>query len=132
FKIRRKALSIFWPQYFDKNRPIRLGRRVSKETATDKPLVEDVLTAAKNLKYSAEIDNLSKYPRSPYDAKGLVLIDTMGQKKTFVLKKLAPEVKQAKENRMQSAKLDKVKKKRKKHKDKSELLRSKIQQRKKK
>ena len=56
----------------------------------------------------------------------------MGQKKTFVLKKLAPEVKQAKENRINSAKLDKVKKKRKKHKDKSELLRSKIQQRKKK
>ena len=56
----------------------------------------------------------------------------MGQKKTFVLKKLAPEVKQAKLNRIQSAKLDKVKKKRKKHKDKTELLKSKIQKRKKK
>jgi hypothetical protein len=55
----------------------------------------------------------------------------MGQKKTFVLKKLAPEVNQAKLNRIQSAKLDKVKKKRKKHKDKTELLKRKIQQRKK-
>lgn len=61
----------------------------------------------------------------------MVLIDTMGQKKTFVLKKLAPEVNQAKLNRIQSAKLDKVKKKRKKHKDKTELLKRKIQQRKK-
>ena len=132
FKIRRKGLSIFWPQYFDKNRPIRLGRRISKEIGTDKPLVEDVFKAATNLKYNAEIDTQSKYPRSPFDAKGLVLIDTMGQKKSFVLQKLAPEVKQAKYNRIQSAKLDKFKKKRKKHKDKSELVRSKIQKRKKK
>ncbi|MHA1475908.1 MAG: hypothetical protein ACTSQ5_12065 [Promethearchaeota archaeon] len=56
----------------------------------------------------------------------------MGQKKTFVLKKLAPEVKQAKENRIQSAKLDNVKRKRKKHKDKKELVKNKLQKRKKK
>ena len=56
----------------------------------------------------------------------------MGQKKSFVLKKLAPEVKLAKENRISSAKLDRVKKKRKKHKDKTELLKSKIEKRKKK
>ena len=104
---------------------------MSKEIGTDKPLVEDVLTAAKNLKYEAEIDPLSKYPRSPYDTKGLVLIDIMGQKKSFVLKKLAPEVQLAKDNRIQSVKLDKVKKDRKKHKDKTELLKSKIQKRKK-
>ncbi len=105
---------------------------MSKEICTDKPLVEDVLTAAKNLKYVAEIDTQSKYPRSPYDANGLVLIDIMGQKKSFVLKKLAPEVKLAKEKRISSAKLDSVKKKRKKHKDKTELLKSKIEKRKKK
>ena len=131
-KIRRKGLTVFWPQYFDKNRSIRLGRRVSKEIATEKPLVEDVLTAATNLKFKAEIDTQSKYPRSPYDAKGLVLIEIHGQRKNVVLKKLAPEVKQAKLNRIQSAKLDSVKKNRKKHKDKTELLKSKIQQRKKK
>ncbi len=56
----------------------------------------------------------------------------MGQKRSFTLRKLAPEVKQAKINRIQSAKLDKFKKKRKKHKDKTELIKSKIQQRKKK
>ena len=110
-KIRRNELSIFWAQYFDKNRPVRLGRRISKEIATDNPLVEDVFKAATNLKYKAEIDTQGKYPRSPYDAKGLVLIDIMGQKKSFVLKKLAPEVKQAKYNRIQLAKLDKFKKK---------------------
>nr|WP_162306654.1 signal recognition particle subunit SRP19/SEC65 family protein [Candidatus Prometheoarchaeum syntrophicum]QEE15984.1 Signal recognition particle 19 kDa protein [Candidatus Prometheoarchaeum syntrophicum] len=125
-------MSIFWPQYFDKNRPIRLGRRVSKEIGTDKPLVEDVLTAAKNLKYVAEIDTQSKYPRSPFDVNGLVMIDIMGQKKNWVLKKMAPEVKLAKENRISSAKLDRVKKNRKKHKAKTELLKSKIEKRKKK
>jgi len=125
-------MAIFWPQYFDKNRPVRLGRRVPKENATDKPLVEDVYNAALKLKYVAETDLQSKYPRTPYDPKGHVLIDTMGQKKTFVLKKLAPEVKQAKFDRLQSAKLDKIKKKHKKNKDKKELLKSKLQKRKKK
>ena len=118
--MRRIGLTIFWPQYFDKNRTIKLGRRISLENATDRPKAKDVLNAAQNLKYYAEIDPQSRYPRTTWNDPGVVLIDTMGQKKSFVLNKLAPEVNKARIERIDQAKLNKVKKKHKKKKKNSE------------
>ncbi|MHA1602460.1 MAG: signal recognition particle subunit SRP19/SEC65 family protein, partial [Promethearchaeota archaeon] len=106
--MRRRGLTIFWPQYFDKKRPVRLGRRLSLESATEKPTLQDLSQAAQKLKYQSAIDKTLKYPRSTWDEPGAVLIDTMGQKKTFVLHKLAPEVKAAKNHRLDRAKLEKV------------------------
>lgn len=126
--MRRKGLSIFWPQYFDKTRPIRLGRRIAVVDATEKPNIEDLNTAAHKLKFYVEVDKQSKYPRSPWDS-GLVMIDTKGQKKSVVLHKLAPEVKMARKTRIEQAKLKKVKKKKKKKQQNIDLLKQKIAQR---
>jgi len=114
--MRRKGLTIFWPQYFDLNRSVRLGRRIPKELACSKPTSLDVFEAAQNLKYYAEHEKQAIYPRTPFDSPGRVLIDTMGQKKTFVLRKLAPEINKVKQKRKNAAQLAKRKKKNKSNK----------------
>ena len=124
--MRRKGLAIFWPQYFDKTRSIRLGRRVAVTNGTEKPNIGDLSAAAQKLKFSIEIDIQSKYPRTPWDDSGLVMIDTKGQKKSIVLHKLAPEVKLARTTRIEQAKLKKVKKKKKKKQQNIDLLKQKI------
>lgn len=127
--MRRKGLAIFWPQYFDKTRPLRLGRRIAVVDGTEKPNVGDLSTAAQKLKFTIEVDKQSKYPRSTWDDAGLVLIDTKGQKKSVVLHKLAPEVKLARATRLEQAKLKKVKKKNKKKQQNIDMLKQKIAQR---
>ena len=127
--MRRRGLTIFWPQYFDKKRPVRLGRRLVLESATEKPSLQDVSQAAQKLKYHSVIDKSIKYPRSTWDEPGALMIDTMGQKKTFVLHKLAPEVKAAKNRRLDKAKLEKVKKKHKKKEQTKDLLKQKLKER---
>ncbi|UYP47951.1 hypothetical protein NEF87_004236 [Candidatus Lokiarchaeum ossiferum] len=131
--MRRKGLTIFWPQYFDKSRTVNMGRKISLESATEKPILKDLATAAQKLKFKYEIDPRSKYPRSTWDEPGLLLVDTLGQKKNDVLKKMAPEIQKARTNRLKQLKESKVKKKHKKKAQQADILRQKIaQQRKKK
>src|SRR6056297_235987 len=108
--VRERSLTAFWPQYFDRDRTRAMGRRVSKGDATGKPNAKDVLEAAQQAGYYAEIDSFRKYPRTWWDDPGLVLVDIMGQKKSFALKKIAPEVKEAKKNRLERTKEKRSKK----------------------
>jgi signal recognition particle subunit SRP19 len=112
--MRRKDLLIFWPQYFDKNRAVRLGRKVSKSIATPDPTLQDLLDAAKKAGYRAELDPEPKFPASWWDDPGRILLEGKGQKKTFILRKLAPEIQAASKNRIDMAKLEEVRKKYKK------------------
>ncbi len=127
--MRRKGLAIFWPQYFDKTRPLRMGRRIAVADGTEKPTIGDLSAAAQKLKFTVEVDKQSKYPRTPWDDAGMVLINTQGQKKSVVLHKLAPEVKLARVTRIEQAKFKKVKKKNKKKQQNIDLLKQKIAQR---
>ncbi len=102
--MRKRSLTAFWPQYFMKRRPPRLGRKVSKSEGSVSPLAEDVAEAAKKAGYYAEIDTFRRYPRSWWDDPGVVLVDIMGQQKTFALHKIAPEVQVAIKNRLEKSK----------------------------
>jgi signal recognition particle subunit SEC65 len=128
--VRNSGLTIFWPQYFDKSRSVRMGRRVSQENATQKPTLDDLLKAATKAGYYVEADPKARYPRSWWDDPGYVMIDTTGQKKSFVLNKLAPIVSKVKNDRQNEAKLASLKKKKNKSQNKNKLLQEKIKQRK--
>ena len=107
----RKDLLIIWPQYFDRTRPARLGRRVAKNLATQDPTLQDLATAAQKAGYRAEIEPEPKYPATWWDDPGRILLDGKGQKKTFILHKLAMEVQNAAKLRIDTAKLDEIRKK---------------------
>jgi signal recognition particle subunit SRP19 len=92
--MRRKASGkrILFPAYFDQNRSVRLGRRLPKANAIPLPSIEELAEAATKLNYSADIDPNAKYPRSWSDPAGMLLIETMGQKKIKVMEKIAKEI----------------------------------------
>jgi signal recognition particle subunit SEC65 len=114
---------ILWPQYFDKNRPVRLGRRIPLKEASDTPTVQDLTAAVKNLGYSFELDQNAKFPATWWDDPGLVMIDNSGQKKTFVLHRVAIAVQKAIKKRQDEAKLEDVRKKyKKRHQLKEKLV----------
>lgn len=123
--MRRKGLTIFYPQYYDKNRSVSLGRRVSAEESIHRPTSQDLFDAAQKMKYYVEHEPNARYPRSPSEMPGRVLIDTIGQKKTFVLHRLAPVIKEVQAERKQAAQLAKRKKKNKSNK---EILQEKLRQ----
>jgi signal recognition particle subunit SEC65 len=121
--MRRRGLMILWPQYFDKNRPVRLGRRVPLKEASDNPTVQDLVAAVKNLGYPSELDQNAKFPATWWDDPGLVLIDNSGQKKTFVLHRVAIAIQKAIKKRHDEAKLEDVRKKyKKRHQLKEKLV----------
>ena len=79
--MRRRGLMIIWPQYFDRNRPVRLGRRVPIKESSPDPTVQDLVNAVKLLGYPLEINATVKYPATWWDEPGNVLVETSGQKK---------------------------------------------------
>ena len=126
--MRRRGLTIFWPQYFDKKTGVfSSGVGFQKTDGTPKPTVEELLKAATNLGYYTELEQMVKYPRTWWDDPGQILIDTMGQKKTFVLHKLAEELKKVHLEKQNEAQLSKKKKKKKIN---TEALKEKIAKRK--
>lgn len=112
--MRKREYTIIWPQYFDKTRPERLGRRVNVNLGTNNPTAQDVLKAALKLGYQAEINPTPKFPSTWWDEPGQVTLDGKGQKKTHILRKLAAEVQSQVRNRNEEAKLEEVRKKYKK------------------
>ncbi|MCP4763951.1 MAG: hypothetical protein GY870_19420 [archaeon] len=114
--MRKLGKTILWPQYFDSNRSYRMGRRLSKESAIPLPKVDELAEAAIALKYTVEIDPIAKYPRSWWDPPGRLLIDTHGQKKKFVMEKLAKKIVTLRIQKKAEEKNQKGKKKKKKKK----------------
>ncbi|MFX1418000.1 MAG: signal recognition particle subunit SRP19/SEC65 family protein [Promethearchaeota archaeon] len=89
----RKPFLIFWPQYFDAKRSRNKGRRLPRKFAIDKVNLEEILKAARNLGYNAEIERGYKYPKTWWEEPGRVLIDIKGKKKSKVLLEVAKEIK---------------------------------------
>lgn len=129
--MRRRGLTIIWPQYFDADRTVKEGRRIPKELAISKPTVNDLFLAAQRLKLEVEADTSAKYPRSTWDAPGLILVDTKGMKKNTFLKKFAPAVQRAQDYRKKSESRKHKKSKKNKEKSYKELLKEKLQEQKK-
>lgn len=125
--MRRKGLMILWPQYFDRNRPVRLGRRVPLKDATNDPTIQDLIDGAKDLGYKYEVDLNAKYPKTWWDDPGLLLLDDNGQKKSFVLDRISHAIQKAKKKRQDEAKLDEVRKKYKKKNQMKDALKQKLQ-----
>jgi len=111
--MRRKGKRILFPAYFDLNRSVRLGRRLSKSNAIPLPTIEELTEAAIKLKYDTEVDLNAKFPRSWSDPPGMLLIDTMGQKKIKIMEKLAKEVLSIRVHKTETVEVSKKKKKKK-------------------
>ena len=123
--MRKRDYIIIWPQYFDKTRSERLGRRVGINIGTNNPTANDVLKAALKLGYQAELNPTPKFPATWWDDPGQVTLEGKGQKKTHILRKLAIEVQTQVRTRNDEAKLDEVRKKYKK-KQNLDMLKKKI------
>ncbi|MFX0076372.1 MAG: signal recognition particle subunit SRP19/SEC65 family protein [Candidatus Hermodarchaeota archaeon] len=88
----RKPYLIFWPQYFDAKRSRSDGRRLPRKFAVDKVNLEEIVKAAKNLGYHAEIERGYKYPRTWWEDPGRVVLDAKGKKKNKIMLELAKEI----------------------------------------
>ncbi|MHA2324772.1 MAG: signal recognition particle subunit SRP19/SEC65 family protein [Promethearchaeota archaeon] len=95
-KIRsRKPFLIFWPQYFDAKRSRSKGRRLPRKFAIDKVNINDIVKAARNIRYNAAIEHQYRYSRTWWDEPGRVIIDAKGKKKTKVMLEVAKEVRKS-------------------------------------
>ena len=117
--MRRKmgGMRVIWPQYFDIKRSRGMGRKLSKELAIPTPNIEDMEEAAIKLGYKTVSNNDAHYPRSWWDPAGMILIDTKGQTKQFVMIKMVSEIKKIQDQRKHKKK-DSQKRNKRKYKDK--------------
>jgi len=101
---------IIWPQYLDSQRPCRLGRRISKEEAIPLPTIQELIEAAKKLGYEVSVNPTAKYPKTWWDPPGYLIIDSKGQKRIFIIKRLAKIIKELREKKEQLKKQQKKEK----------------------
>lgn len=57
---------ILWPEYFDRNLPRRLGRRVPLELAVPSPTIKELIKVCEELGLEYEHVSDKKYPRVWY------------------------------------------------------------------
>lgn len=112
---RKPGKAILWPQYFDANRSWSEGRRLPSSIAIPLPTIQEVYEAAVSTGYEAEINPTARYPRSWWDPPGNLIIDVLGQKKKFVMTKIANKIADKRSKLAAQKTQDEGSKKKKKH-----------------
>jgi signal recognition particle subunit SRP19 len=89
--MKKKNMTVLWPAYFDANRSRIQGRRVPKHLAVASPKTEEIQKAARSLGLKAEIVFDARYPKSPWQKTGFLLVSKQGSK-TQTIYKIAKEL----------------------------------------
>ena len=76
---------VIYPIYFDKAVSRLKGRRVSKKYAVEKPLIENILKAAKLLNLNPTLEKESFHPSKPWRGDGRILIDKKDSKNKLLI-----------------------------------------------
>jgi signal recognition particle subunit SRP19 len=82
---------IIWPAYLDSSKSRGEGRRLPHDVAVDSPSAAEVANAAKQVGYEPEYEPEKQYPRSWWEMRGRVTVETE-DKKPDVLRAVAAYV----------------------------------------
>ena len=85
--------SIFWPVNLDSKKTIKEGRRISKTHALEDPKLEELISAAENLKYKFEVFDDAARPNSWWMKTGYIIIEKGNKSKIIVLKEISKKIK---------------------------------------
>jgi len=89
--MRKQDKILLWPAYFDSNKTRLQGRRVPKSLAITSPKLEEIQNATKSIGLQSEVVFDVKYPKTPWQKTGYVLIPKKGLK-TQIIRKIAKEL----------------------------------------
>ncbi|ADG12826.1 Ribonucleoprotein complex SRP, Srp19 component [Methanocaldococcus infernus ME] len=84
---------IIWPQYIDKNKSRKEGRKVSKEIAVRNPSIKLIEKALKKMNLNYKIYSDKRYPREHWERVGYIEVEYNGKKLEF-LKKLCKVIRE--------------------------------------
>ncbi|WP_456418836.1 signal recognition particle subunit SRP19/SEC65 family protein [Methanocaldococcus infernus] len=84
---------IIWPQYIDKNKSRKEGRKVSKEIAVKNPSIKLIEKALKKMNLNYKIYSDKRYPREHWERVGYIEVEYNGKKLEF-LKKLCKVIRE--------------------------------------
>ncbi len=88
---------IIWPEYFEKGRSRKEGRRVPKARAIDNPTAERIFKVTRKLGYEGYIEPDRHHPKTWWEKRGRVRIFASKVKKTEVIARIAEMLKEVKE-----------------------------------
>lgn len=71
---------VIWPAYIDSSKSRSEGRRLPRDVAVDSPSAAEVANAAKQVGYEPEYEPEKQYPRSWWEKRGRVTVDTEDDK----------------------------------------------------
>jgi len=89
--MKKQEKILLWPVYFDSSKTRQQGRRVSKSLAVASPKLEEIQKAAKDMGFQAEVVINVKYPKTPWQKTGYILIPKKGSK-TQMLREIAKKL----------------------------------------
>lgn len=89
--MRKQEKILLWPVYFDSNKTRQQGRRVPKNLAVASPKLEEIQKAAKDIGFQVEVVINVKYPKTPWQKTGYILIPKKGSK-TQMLREIAKKL----------------------------------------
>ncbi|MFB6173999.1 MAG: signal recognition particle subunit SRP19 [Halobacteriales archaeon] len=69
---------VIWPAYLDAERTRSEGRRVPVDAAVERPTIEEIAEAVKQVGYDAVIERDVAYPREPLTERGRVRVKDAG------------------------------------------------------
>ena len=85
----RKQNKIFlWPTYFDSTKTRTQGRKIPKNIAVPTPRQDELREAAQRIGLKTETFIAAKYPKSPWQKTGLIIVDK-NRAKTKTIQKIS-------------------------------------------
>ena len=84
---KRQRMIVLWPEYFDSNRTVKEGRRVTAKMGVSNPKMEEISKVLKQLNIKHSLEKEASYPGTWWKQNGRVLLTyKKNQKKTQVIK----------------------------------------------
>ncbi len=91
--MRDEGKKVIWPDYLDKKKTRKEGRRISKKKAVESPRIDEIEVAATELGYDIETEREKSYPASWWEKSGRIKIKNLKNKtKNQAIEEIAEQI----------------------------------------
>lgn len=82
--VRKREWVVIWPLYFDKRRSRSDGRRVSESFSVNRPTIQEIVLAIKELGLEYIVEEDKKHPSTWFESSGRILVKKVRPKSEII------------------------------------------------
>lgn len=82
--MKKRDWIVIWPLYFDKRKTRSSGRRVPDSLSINRPTIQEIVFAIKNLGFKYIVEENKKHPSTWFESSGRILVEKVRPKSEII------------------------------------------------